>query len=83
MPLSWIFGLLRYVEALFRRTRITFSAFQKLLIKTIRITLPFKDQKSANSVKQQLCKLSSRLINIKIQPVFLSRKIQEDLKVTE
>ena len=63
------------------QTQFVSSASQEV-IEIIRITLLFKDQKSANSVKQQLCKLSCR-INIKIKPVFLSCKIQEDLKVTE
>ena len=42
----------------------------------------FKDKNFANSVKQQLCELSSR-ISIKIKPLFPSRKICEDLKMTE
>ena len=48
----------------------------------IRIVLPFKDQKSANSVRQQLGDLS-RKINVDISPVYTSRKIKDEIKVRE
>ena len=48
----------------------------------VRITLPFKDQKSANSMRKQLSDLGKK-IDRALQPVFTSRKISEDLKVTE
>ena len=41
-----------------------------------------KDQSSANIVKQQLSKLSLK-VGTAIQPVFLSRKLNEDLKMQE
>ena len=44
--------------------------------------LPFKDQKSADSVRKQLNNLGKK-IDCVIQPVFTSRKISEDLKVME
>ena len=46
------------------------------------ITLPFKDQKSANSVRKQLNNLGNKTDCV-IQPLFTSKKISEDLKVTE
>ena len=46
------------------------------------ITLPFKDQKFADSVRKQLNDLGKKIDRV-IQPVFTSRKISEDLKVTE
>ena len=49
---------------------------------TVRVILPFKDQGSANIVKQQLSKLSLK-VGTAIQPVFVSRKLNEDLKVQE
>jgi len=42
----------------------------------------FKDQVSANVVKKRLTDLSSK-IKTTIQPVFISRKLSEDLKVRE
>jgi len=47
------------------------------------ITLPFKDQKSADSVPRQLSDLAGKKIARVIQPVFTSRKISEDLKAKE
>ena len=44
-----------------------------------RVVIPFKDQDSANIVKTQLKDLSIKL-QTTIQPVFVSRKIGQDLK---
>ena len=49
---------------------------------TIRVVIPFKDQASANVVKKRITDLSSK-IDTTIQPVFISRKLNEDLKVRE
>ena len=46
----------------------------------IRIIRPFKDQVSANVVRKRLTDLSSK-IKTTIQPVFVSRKLNQDLKV--
>ena len=51
-------------------------------VNTVRVILPFKDQSSANIVKQQLSKLSLK-VGTAIQPVFVSQKLNEDLKVQE
>ena len=48
----------------------------------IRVIIPFKAQVSANVMKKRLTDLSSK-IKIAIQPVFISRKLNEDLKVRE
>jgi len=49
---------------------------------TVRIVLPFKDQDSADLVRKQLKDLSLKTHTI-IQPVFVSDKIQRELKVHE
>ena len=48
----------------------------------VRITLPFKDQKSAEFVRRQLSDLGKK-INPVLKPVFASRKISEDLKLRD
>ncbi|XP_068696806.1 uncharacterized protein [Montipora foliosa] len=50
--------------------------------KPVRITLPFKDQKSADTARHQLKDLG-RKIGTDLQPVFTSRKIEEKLKIQE
>ena len=49
---------------------------------TVLIILPFKDQESADSVRRQLSDLGKKVDRV-LQLVFTSRKISEDLKVTE
>ena len=44
-----------------------------------RVVLPFKDQKSADAVRNQLSNLSKK-INHTLQPLFRSPKICEDLR---
>ena len=44
----------------------------------IRISLPFKDQKSATAVKRQMRDLSNK-IGTTLQPVFVSKKLEQDL----
>ena len=46
----------------------------------IRINLPFKDQVSANSVRRQLRDLSNK-IGLPLQPVFVSKKLEQDLNL--
>ena len=48
----------------------------------VRINLPFKDQFSANSVRRQLRDLSNK-IGLALQPVFVSKKLAQDLKPKE
>ena len=48
----------------------------------VRINLPFKDQVSANSVRRQLRDLSNK-IGLPLQPVFVSKKLEQDLKPRE
>ena len=47
-----------------------------------RIPLPFKDQRSANKLREQLSDLS-RKINTEVHPVFTSHKIKDELKANE
>ena len=49
---------------------------------TIRIVLPFKDQIAANAVRRQLRDLS-RKICVTLHPIFVSRKLEQDLKSKE
>ena len=51
------------------------SKYQMNKIPLIRIVLPFKDQKSANTVRHQLNDLC-RKIDVVVQPVYVSKKIK-------
>ena len=51
-------------------------------VNTIRIVLPFKDQIAANAVRRQLRDLS-RKICVTWQPIFVSKKLEQDLKPKE
>ena len=48
----------------------------------VRIPLPFKDQRSANKLREQLSDLS-RKINTEVHPVFTGHKIKDELKAKE
>ena len=48
----------------------------------VRVVIPFKYQESANYVKKELKNLSIK-VQTTVQPVFISRKIGQDLKVRE
>ena len=48
----------------------------------LRITLPYKDQKSADQLRRPLCDLR-RKINHPLRPIFTSKKIVDDLRETE
>jgi len=48
----------------------------------VRVILPFKDEISANVVKRQMRDLS-HMISTTLQPVFTSRKLEQDLKPRE
>ena len=48
----------------------------------VRVSLPFKDQTSVNAVKRQMRDLSHK-IGITLQPIFGSRKLEQDLKPRE
>ena len=50
--------------------------------KIVRINIPFKDQKSSSAVRKQLKELTHK-INVTIQPIFTSRKLEQDLKPKE
>ena len=49
--------------------------------KLLRVSVPFKSQKSADVMKKQFKALSNK-ININLQPVFTSKKIEDTLRVT-
>ena len=48
----------------------------------VRVVIPFKDQESANYVKKELKDLSIK-VQTTVQPVFVSRKINQNLTVRE
>ena len=48
----------------------------------VRIPLPFKDQRSANKLREQVSDLS-RKIKTEVHPVFTSHKIKDELKAKE
>ena len=48
----------------------------------MRTALSFKDQKAADTFRRQLNDLGSK-INISFQPVFLTKKLEDELKNTE
>ena len=52
------------------------------LSSTVRISLPFKDQVAANAVRKQLRDLSHK-IDPTLQPVFVSKKLGQDLRPKE
>ena len=49
---------------------------------TIRIVLPFKDHIASNAVRRQLRDLSNK-IAVSLQPIFVSKKLEQDLKPKE
>ena len=48
----------------------------------VRIPLPFKDQRSANKLREQLSDLSQK-INTEVHPVFTNHKIKDEFKSKE
>ncbi|XP_068704351.1 uncharacterized protein [Montipora foliosa] len=59
----------------------TQTTLNSTTVKIARIALPFKDQKAADTVRRQLNHLGSK-INVSFQPVFLSKKLEDELKIT-
>ena len=87
--LKEIFLKLKYPERLINCTITRFiesqdreQALDIQVNKPIRIILPFKDQRSADLVRRQLSDLAKK-INSDLRPVFTSKKIAEEIKVTE
>ena len=60
----------------------TQTTLNSTAVKIARIALPFKDQKAADTVRRQLNDLGSK-INVSFQPVFLSKKLEVELKIAE
>ena len=48
----------------------------------LRVSIPFTEQVSANTVKRQMHDLSSK-IGIDVQPIYTSKKLEQDLKLKE
>ena len=64
------------------KTSPTQTTLNLTTVNIARVTLPFKDQKAADTVRRQLNDLGSK-INVSFQPVFLSKKLEDELKTTE
>ena len=90
--LKKVFAHLKYPERLINSTINTFL-YSRIVDKQrsqtpqepraiVRVVMPFKDQESANYVKKELKDLSIK-VQTTVQPVFVSRKIDQDLKVRE
>jgi len=87
--LKEIFLKLKYPERLINCTITRFIESQDReqtldiqVNKPVRIILPFKDQRSADLVRRQLSDLAKK-INSDLHPLFTSKKIAEEIKVTE
>ena len=90
--LKKVFSNLKYPERLINSTINTFlhsrivdqqpSQTPNETRAIVRVVIPFKDQESANYVKKELRDLSIK-VQTTVQPVFVSRKIDQDLKVRE
>ena len=83
-----IFTRLHYAEPLVQNTIRSFVEMkvtgstrrpQQADETPVRIPLPFKDQRLANKLREQLNDLC-RKINAEVHPVFTSRKIKDELK---
>ena len=87
--LKVIFLKLKYPERLIDSTIVRFIVSQNQeqfrdiqASAPVRIILPFKDQKSADTVRRQLSDLGKK-INSDLRPVFTSKKIVDEIKVAE
>ena len=87
--LRTMFSKLRYPNALvestihkFRQKTDTEPHAATLSEPSVYISLPFKDQRSANRVRKEIHSLGSK-INIDVKPVFTSRKLSQILSVKE
>ena len=90
--LKKVFARLKYPGRLVNSTINTFlqsrivgtqpTQTPKEPISIVRVVIPFKDQESANYVKKELKNLSMK-VQTTVQPVFVSRKVSQDLKVRE
>ena len=64
------------------KTSPTQTTLNSTTVNIARVALPFKDQKMADTVRCRLNDLGSK-INVSFQPVFLSKKLEDELKITE
>ena len=84
--LKWIFLKLKYpqrlIDAAINRVCHPPDPLYTPSDSPIRIIIPYKDQRSADVVRKQLRNLG-RKIDLELQPIFTSKKILDDLRVTE
>ena len=79
-----ISGLKHHINRIVNRfilekTSPTQTTLNLTTVNIARVALPFKDQKVADTVRRQLNDLGSK-INVSFQPVFLSKKLEDELK---
>ena len=60
----------------------TQTTLNSTTVKIVQTALPLKDQKAVTTARRQLYDFGSK-INISFQPVFLSKKSEDELKITE
>ena len=81
--LGYPLGLINSIIKNFDRVSPTRGQDSTTTDKIVRINIPFKDQKSASAVRKQLKELNHKINNVTIQPIFTSRKLEQDLKPKE
>ena len=79
-PWSFVNSVISNFES--RNPSVSIAERNTVKINLIRISLPFKDQVSANAVQRQLRDLSHK-ISPTLQPFFISKKLEQDLKPEE
>ena len=81
-PLDYPIGLMNFTVNMFIQNITTKPEKKTDDGNTIRIVLSFKDQITANAVRRQLRDLSKK-IAVTLQPIFVSKKLEQDLKPKE
>lgn len=87
LELKYPLQLINYYVIKFKKERVERGSDLSVASKTrtdkdINLSLPFKDQISANSVKRQMAELSSK-IGQTLRPVFKSKKLVDELRTCE
>ena len=70
------------ISSFFRDISLDVKDQRVKLGSVVRVSLPFKDQTSANAVKRQMRDLSQKIV-LTAQPIFVSKKLEQDLKPKE
>jgi len=81
-PLDYPIGLMNSTINMFIQNIVTKPEKKTDDGNTIRIVLPFNDQIAAYAVRRQLRDLSNK-IAVTLQPIFVRKKFEQDLKPKE